>query len=175
MKKSVFITGISGSGKSTVCKALVKLGYKAYDIEAADLGLFIMVRKDTGEPFLDFDNADMNKVKNTDWICDREKLEKLIGEQTKRVVFYCGVASNNKQIIPLFDQSILLKADPKAINTRLVGREGTNDYGNTEAGRQRILSYKDWFENEMLNEGLTAVDANPSILEVAKRIIEVIS
>ena len=33
MKRSIFVTGIAGSGKSSICKKLNILGYEVYDIE----------------------------------------------------------------------------------------------------------------------------------------------
>ena len=48
MKKAIFITAVSGSGKSTVCKALTELGYEAYDIESI-LGLFSLIDAGTGQ------------------------------------------------------------------------------------------------------------------------------
>ena len=68
MKKSIFVTGVAGSGKSSICRELNKLGYTAYDIEELE-GMFKMTRKDTMQDFKDYDNADIEKVKNADWIC----------------------------------------------------------------------------------------------------------
>ncbi len=48
MNKSIFVTGVPGSGKSAVCEELKKLGYRAYDIEEMQ-GLFLMINKKTGE------------------------------------------------------------------------------------------------------------------------------
>lgn len=86
MKKSIFITGIAGSGKSTISKAFQEAGYESYDIEDID-DMFVMVRKDTGELFIDYDNSDLQKVNNSRWICNTEKLKELIGNQKQEVAF----------------------------------------------------------------------------------------
>ena len=173
MKKSIFVTGVAGSGKSSVSKALNRLGYNAYDIEELE-GMFKMVRKDTGEDFADYDDADIEKVKNADWICDKNKLEELLQKQSNGIVFYCGVASNNDEIIPLFDQTILLKASPEIVRKRLSSREGTDDMGNTAENREWVLSWKDWWENQMIEQGAVVVDADGSPTEVAQKIVEII-
>lgn len=175
MKKSVFVTGIAGSGKSTVSRALNKLGYKAYDIESDEYGLFMMVRKDTGKRYLDFDNADMLKVNNSSWICDTAKLKELLNKQTEDIAFYCGIASNNEEVMFLFHVSILLQVSPEVLNRRLLTREGTGDCGNTEAGRQRVLSWKGELEERMMRLGMIAVDADSNPKEVAEKIIRLVS
>ena len=171
MKKSIFITGMAGSGKSTISKELNLLGYRAHDIEADEYGLFTMVRRDTGKPFEDYDNADLGKVKIARWICDTDKLKILLSKQNEDLAFYCGVASNNDEVMSLFDVSILLQASKETIYKRLLTREGKDDYGNTEEGRQNALGWKDEFEEKMRKMGMLTVDANSSPREVAEEII----
>lgn len=173
MKKSIFITGVAGSGKSSISKELNKLGYKAYDIEELE-GMFKMIRRDTGEDFEDYNNADIEKVKNADWICDKNKLKELLQKQNDGIMFYCGVASYNDKMIPFFDQTILLKASPEVVRKRLNNREGTDDMGNTAENREWVLSWKDWWENQMVEQGAIVVDADGSSTEVAQKIIEMV-
>lgn len=173
MKKSFFITGVAGSGKSLISKELNRLGYKAYDIEELE-DMFKMIRKDTREDFTDYDNTDIEKVKNADWICDKNKLEELLQKQNIGIAFYCGIASNNNEIIQLFDQIILLKASPEVVCKRLSSREGTDDMGNTAENREWVLSWKDWWENQMIEQGALVVDADGNPTEVAKKIIELV-
>ena len=174
MKKSIFVTGVAGSGKSSICKELNKLSYTAYDIEELE-GMFKMVRKDTGKDFEDYDNADIEKVKNADWICDKSKLEELLKKQSDEVVFYCGVASNNNEVIPLFDKVILLKASPEVVCKRLRSREGTDDMGNTAENREWVLSWKGWWENKLVGQGATVIDADGTPTGVAQKIIKIVS
>lgn len=48
MRKSVLITAVSGTGKSTVCKALHVMGHDSIDIESVK-GLYELVSEKTGE------------------------------------------------------------------------------------------------------------------------------
>ncbi len=175
MKKSIYITGIAGSGKSTISKALKALGYETYDIEDDRYGLFIMVRKDTGERYMDYDNTDLNEVNNARWVCDKDKLKNLVNNQVNDLAFYCGIASDNVDLMPLFDLSILLQTKPEVLDRRLLSREGTDNYGNTEAGRLRILSHKEESEKKFIKAGMVAVDANSNPEDVARNIIKVIN
>jgi broad-specificity NMP kinase len=163
--KKILITGISGTGKTTVCKQLNTLGYTAYDIEDIE-GMFKMYRKGTREVFDDFDNADPEKIKNSELICDADQLQKLLDEQKTDVAFYCGVASNMDDIISLFDTFILLKTNANTLHSRLSNREGTDDMGNTEESRQTVLGWKDWWEEEMTDRGAIVVsaDGDPNVV-----------
>lgn len=173
MKKSIFVTGVAGSGKSSVCKELNRLGYEAHDIE--DLkDTFKMVRKDTGEDFIDYNNADIERVKNANWICNTSKLKKLLGEQDQNMGFYCGVASNNDEVAQLFNQTVLLKISSEVLRKRLSNREGTGDFGTTAESREWVLGWKDWFENHTVELDAVAVDANGNPAEVAQRIAELL-
>lgn len=175
MKTKIFITGISGSGKSTVSRALNNLGYKAYDIEDDIYDLFTMIRKDTGKSFVDYDNSDLSKVGNARWICDIAKLKKLLDKQTENLAFYCGTADNNIEVMSLFDNSILLKVSPEILDKRLLTREGTNDYANTKEGRKKVLDSKDEFDNRMIKAGMLIVDGDSSPEQIAKDIIKLYS
>lgn len=172
--KKVFITGVAGSGKSTVSRELTNMGYPAHDIEDGDYGLFVMVRKDTGEIFENYDNSDLEKVNAAKWICDPVKLKALLDRQTEEVEFYCGIAANNPDLIPLFDICIILHASDTSIDQRLTSREGTQYFANTKEGRARVISYKDDFTKKMEGLGMTRVDANGNPQEVAEKILQLI-
>jgi broad-specificity NMP kinase len=172
MKKSIFITGVAGSGKSSICKQLNILDYEAYDIEDI-VGMFKMIRKDTGDDYEDYDNADIGKIKNADWICNKEKLKELVERQKKEKAFYCGIASNNDEIVSLFDKIILLRATPEVIHKRLSSREGTDDMGNTNESREWVLGWKEWWENKLMrNQNVLAVNADDNLADISKKIVE---
>src|SRR3989344_8220958 len=98
-KKAILVTGVSGSARSRVSSHFRDLGYESYDIEAIE-GMFAHYRKDTGEVFEDYENIP-KKIGNADWICDKDKLKKLLDEQKSNLAFYFGVPSNMDDIFPL--------------------------------------------------------------------------
>lgn len=172
MKKAILVTGVAGSGKSVVSKYLNSLGYEAYDFEEME-GMFVMYRKDTKEVFEGYENTP-EKIENADWICHVDKLKELLTKQKSELAFYCGIASNMDDIIPLFDKMILLKADSDTIVKRLSNRGGTEKMGATEESRQMVLGWKDWWENEMEKKGAVVINANGRVEEVAKKIIDIV-
>ncbi|MEK7542552.1 MAG: AAA family ATPase [Patescibacteria group bacterium] len=173
MKKAILVTGVTGSGKSVVSEYLNNLGYEAYDIEEIE-GMFAMYRKDTKEVFEGYENTP-EKIKNADWICDVGKLKELLNKQKSDLAFYCGVASNMDDIIPLFDKMILLKADSETIMKRLASREGTDKMGATEESREMVLDWKDWWESEIEKKGAIVIDANGSVEDVTRRILDIVN
>ena len=170
MNKSILIIGVAGTGKSAICDELNNLGYKAFSIEDID-GLFTMVNKKTGKPFKNFDNDNLELVKQADWICDKKKLQRLMRKNSDGIVFYCGTASNLDDLLPLFDKIFLLKVSQKILRERLSTRT-SNDFGRTAEVQKWVFSWKKWWENHMKEKGATVIDASRSLLEIANDILE---
>ncbi len=170
MNKSILVTGVTGSGKSSVCGELRKRGYKAYDIENMD-GLFTMIDKKTGKSADEYDKNNLESVKQCDWICDKNKLQEIVRKNAKDVVFYCGTASNLDELLHLFDEVFLLKANPKILRERLSTRK-SNDFGRTSEVQEWILSWKKWWEDHMREKGAIIIDTNRDIKEITTDIVE---
>ena len=167
--KSVFVTGVSGVGKSTLTSCLQERGYVAYDIE--EMGLFSMFNVETGEELLAWDNTDVELVKKMNWVCDAEKLEAHLRQQRADVVFYCGAAGNVEEIAPLFDQIVLLTADEPTIRHRLSTRTN-NDFGRVREAQDVVLAGKDSYERDLKEMGAVVVNANPEHDHVVDDVIQ---
>ncbi|MDO8340610.1 MAG: AAA family ATPase [Candidatus Woesebacteria bacterium] len=167
----ILITGVSGTGKTTTCKALREMGYEAVDIENIK-GMFEMVHKGTNKVFKDYDNANPDHLKNAEWICNVDKLKQRLNIQKEEIAFYSGIASNMDDILPLFEKFIVLYLTSEALNDRLRNREGTEDIGNNQEGRNVILGWKDWWETKMRNKGAIFIDASRPSKEIGIDILD---
>ena len=170
MNKAILITGIAGTGKSAVCDELTKLGHKAFGIEDID-GLFTMVHKKTGKPFKDYDNDNLEKVKQADWVCDKKKLQRLMSKNSNGIVFYNGTAANLDDLLPLFDKVFLLKVSQAVLRERLSTRT-SNDFARTAEVQKWVFSRKTQWENHLIKKGAIAIDASRSLNEIASDIIK---
>src|SRR5688500_8663140 len=168
--KSVFVTGVSGIGKSTLSLRLQEKGLTAYDMEEID-GLFTMFDKETGEKMSEWDNTDIELVKRMNWVCDAVKLEAHVRQQRGDVVFYCGASGNVAEIAPLFDQLVLLTADEGNIRHRLSTRT-SNDFGRVREAQDLVLEDKDRYERDLQTRGAIVVDANEDLDRVVAEVIE---
>jgi dephospho-CoA kinase len=170
MKKTIFITAVSGSGKSTVCKALIKLGYEAYDIESIP-GLFTLVDEETGKPIQGKDIGDLARNTDGEWVCDLEKLKSIIAKQQSEVAFYCGGTSRTEEMMAVFDHTVVLRVSDETTLARLSTRSG-NEFGGTEEVRNWVLSWKHRVEADWLSFGGIGIDAEPEPSVVAQSIVD---
>jgi dephospho-CoA kinase len=112
----VLITGMSGTGKSTLVAELRRRGQVAFD--ADDDGF----SEDRGAGR---------------WGWCRERIEDVLGRHDDGVVLFAGCSEEQAQI--RFDVRILLTVPEDVLVARLRSRT-TNPYGRTEPERRQILS-----------------------------------
>jgi dephospho-CoA kinase len=168
--KSILITGISGSGKSTICRELKRRGYKAYDIERIR-PLFSMVHKESGKVVRAWDNRDFDLIKQMDWICDKRKLARLIRTHKRGTVFYCGTASNIDELRSLFDRVLLLRCSPSVLRERLRTRT-TNDFARDPRVQRWVLRSKNKWENHLRGDVAVVIDANQSLAKTTEDVLK---
>jgi len=170
MKKSVLITAVSGTGKTTVCKALNELGCDAVDIESV-AGLYELVNEKTGEVV----PGNLEQIsEGIDWNCNKSRLKKLVESQKSDVTFYCGGMSNTFDVWDAFDLVIMLTISDEATVRRLSTRQ-SGEFGSSKVNRDWVLSWKHSFEKRLLNDGAIPVNAEGDPQEVAKLIMNAVS
>lgn len=171
MSKKIYITGISGSGKSAIAKELKNRGIFAFDIEQAD-GLCSWVDKKTHQRVSDYIPT-RDWLEAHDWICDEEKLKEHINT-AKDTIIVTGIATNQDDYLKLFDKIFLLQCKEKTFLNRLETRHtkpGENGFGKLAAEREYALKgYRD-FEDKMIKVGAIPINAELPITEVADKIL----
>lgn len=137
----IFVTGMSGTGKSTILRGLERRGYRVVD---TDVGGWI---EDAASP----DGAGTERL----WREDR--IGELIAEHERTGVplFIAGTVRNQRGFYPRFDQIVLLSAPLEVMLDRIATRDG-NPFGKTRDERDRIV--KDTAEVEPLLRSSASVE-----------------
>ena len=139
---AVLVTGMSGTGKSSALAELARRGHRVVDTDYGDWIAW------GSEPL---------------WREDR--IEALLDEQEDGTLFVSGCVANQGKFYERFDAVVLLSAPADVILERVAGRE-TNDFGKSEAERERILSDLATVE-PLLRGGATAeIDTRAPLGEV---------
>lgn len=112
----LFITGLSGTGKSTVLERLKVMGYPVVD---TDYGY---IKEDDGEVVL-----------------DEEKVTNLLKEHEDSHLFIAGVYSNQAKFYEYFDYVVLLKVDLDIMLERIKNR-ASNDYGKSQEEAEKVIA-----------------------------------
>jgi dephospho-CoA kinase len=164
--KKVFITGISGTGKTAIAEALKKKGVNAFDMDMYDLCCWM--NKLDGKK-VDYEaKLDKAFIDSHIWVCDIELLKKML--DTENTVVMLGHPENTEEILPLFDKFILLQCNPETFLKRILERKD-NDFGKDETAQQHLIGTYKKFESDMLKLGAQSLNVEASLDEVVNSII----
>lgn len=170
MKKAVLVTAVSGTGKSTVCNALLNKGFDSVDMESVS-GLYELVDEKTGEII----TGNLEQIsEGVDWNCNKLKLKELLEAQISELTFYCGGMSNTDEVWNAFDAVVVLTVSDESTVKRLSTRQ-PGEFGSTETNRDWVLSWKHEIEARWIEMGGIQVDAEASPEEVAATIVNSVS
>jgi hypothetical protein len=131
-----------------------------------------MVDRSTGKFAANYDNTNLNQVKQYAWTCNKERPNELIIENSKcNLVFFCGSGSNLDQIVTLFDALILLEVSDVVLEKRLIERK-VNEFGKTPEIRNFLFSeLKDDYESRIRQRGAISVNTELGIDETVRQIL----
>jgi shikimate kinase len=163
--KRVLLTGMSGTGKSTVIKELAARGYKAVDTDEDGLSELVSVPDD--EP--------TGLEAGQDWVWREDRIQRLLSDADAGVLFLGGCAPNQGRFYPQLDHVILLTAPAEVIVARLAART-TNPYGKRPEEVARVLMLQQTVE-PLLRRGAghvidTSAPLDRVVAEVLRRVGE---
>jgi shikimate kinase len=132
--KRVLLTGMSGTGKSTVINELGVRGYKAVDTDYHGLSELVTVPQD--QP--------TGLGPGKDWVWREDRIQDLLSTDDADVLFVSGCAPNQGKFYPQFDHIVLLTAPAAVLVERLATR--TKPYGKHPDEVARVLALQQTVE-----------------------------
>ncbi len=169
MEKRYYITGICGTGKSTVGEELNKRGMYAIDQDSKVYGLCSWKNTKTKEDAHFEYGIGKEFLEAHDWYCDIEKLKKLLGGADK-TTFVCGVTANQDEYLYLFDKVFLLQCSPETFIKRIDTR--SKKFGKHSSEKEHLLSWHDELEQGLINKGAIVINSENPIDFVVDEILK---
>jgi shikimate kinase len=156
----VLITGMSGTGKSTVIAALRARGFPAVDADEDGYSHLVAVTED--EP--------TGLAPGTDWVWREDRMEALLESPVDEVLFVGGCAPNQGRFRNRFGHVILLTLPAATMADRLRTRT-TNPYGQDEADVARALEMKALVEPLLRASADLEIDTRVPLDEVVDAVL----
>lgn len=151
MVKRVLLTGMSGTGKSTLIGELAARGYKAVD---ADDGW-----SECGPA--------------GDWLWREDRIQRLLSTEDSDVLFLSGCATNQVKFYPQFDHIVLLSAPAGVIVDRLATRTN-NPYGKDPDELARVLGHLQTVEPLLRHAAGHEVNTSAPLDQVVESVLRLV-
>lgn len=152
----VLVTGMSGTGKSTVLQLLGERGHRVVDTDTDEWSEWVTLPDGS-----------------RDWVWREDAIARLLAERDGRALFVAGCKSNQGKFYGRFDHVALLSAPADVLLARIHGRTN-NPYGKSDEERDLILQHLATVEPLLRATATIEIDASAPTEEVARRLEELI-
>jgi len=167
----IYVTGISGSGKSAIRDELGKRGYPAYDLDEGFKGWYNKktdTRSKKEKPWEDSPSLSRSLYRMK---IERAKVEELAVRAKNETIFLCGGGPNDTDMRDLFDKVIHLSITEKTLRERLAIR--ANNYGKHPDDLKDILQWHKEIDEHTAGLGAVIVNAEQTLDKVADEILRI--
>lgn len=149
--RRVLLTGIAGTGKSTVVAELRARGYKALD---ADDGLCCT-------------------APDGEWLWNEDLIERVLSTEDTEVLVLAGAASNQVRFYDRFDHIVLLSTPADVIVERLATRTN-NSFGKAADELDRVLGYHQTVEPMLRSVATHEIVTARPLSDVVDEIVQLV-
>jgi shikimate kinase len=164
--KRLLLTGMSGTGKSTLTSALAARGFKAIDLDCDTFSEWVELNDASAIPGSPVES-------DRDWMWRADRVDELLSIEDADVLFLSGCASNMGQFLPRFNHVVLLSAPADLIVQRLRSRT-TNPYGKHPDQIARVLELRETVEPLLRRVATHEIDSSASVEQVVAAVLRLI-
>lgn len=144
---TILITGMSGTGKSTVLNLLRSRGYSG--VETDEPGWCLPADGDWS-------------THDKDWLWDEARIARLLDDHAGKHLFVSGCRPNQGTFYHRFDSVVVFRAPIDVVIDRVTARNN-NPFGHTSSDRQAIIEDTQQFEPLLIRSADLVIDTSVSI------------
>lgn len=160
--KRILLTGMSGTGKSTVIGELAVLGFKAVDLDTSEFSHWIDVEPDRSK----YELPALGK----DWVWRVDRVERLLEKEDTDVLFVSGCAENMTALLPRFDHIVLLTAPAQVLAERLRTRSN-NPFGRLPEELTQVMALMESVEPLLRKVADAEIDTTLELRQTVTRVL----
>lgn len=150
----ILVTGMSGTGKSTVLQMLAARGHRAVDTDTDRWSHWVTLSDGS-----------------TDWVWRESAISDLLANHHEGTLFVAGCKSNQGRFYPQFDHIVLLSAPTDIMLARIATRTN-NPFGKRPEEREAILRDLAQVEPLLRATSTVEIDASAPIDKVVRQLEE---
>ena len=170
----IYVTGISGAGKSTVREELARRGYRALDTDEDEIAQWTHRLTGVVTPLLLEAHRAPEFLSENEWRAEPERVRRLADESSGRMLFLCGHVGNEDDVWSYFDEVLFLSIDQATMERRLTTRTAHN-FGTKPHELELLLAWHAVIDDYYLRLGAIVVDASPVVERVVDEILRILS
>jgi shikimate kinase len=155
MASRTLITGMSGTGKSTVITELSSRGFRAIDTDSDAWCRWITLPGEQPQ----------------DWIWREDRMNDLLTSANAKPLFVAGCKSNQVKFYNRFEHIVLLSAPEEVIVERIANRHN-NPYGKDPWELEAVLHNLETVEPLLRQSATLEISTRVPIDEVVNRILD---
>ena len=156
--KRILLTGMSGTGKSSVISELAARGYKAIDADSDEWSAWA--------PYVAIPDLPEANEPELEWVWRADRSRDLLVTDDAAVLFVSGYASSMSQFYGQFDHIVLLSA-PTAVIVQRLSTRTNNSYGQRPDEFVRILGHIDTVEPHVRRRATHEIDTDMPLEDVS--------
>ncbi len=137
-----YLTGISGTGKSSVLEQLSNRGFEAHGVDEEGYAVWVNKKTDQVESFEENDpNFNFHSwYQNHRWVLSKKRISELkqLSDRIQKPVILAGLADDEHDALSLFDNIIYLPLDKPTLKKRIMSRTD-NSFGKKPEEMSAIM------------------------------------